>query len=140
MYGQAPESQARGRSARQDDLERRAALLAVAHADGAVVGLGDPARDREPEPRPARRAPAGALTVAVEDRRALRGGDPRARVGHLDDDRLALAARAHDDAAAARRELEGVGYEVVERLPELLGVRPQLQVERPVEHEGHATA
>ena len=116
--------------------ERRPPESPVATAIVPVVRLGDAPRDGQPQPGAAGRPPAGPLLVAVEDASPAR---PRAMPGPVsatsnDDRGLGPSRRhAHADPAPARRELEGVGDEVVERLPELLRVGEHLEVERPLE-------
>ena len=48
--------------------------------------------------------------------------DARPAVGHADFDRLAVAPQRHPHAAAARRELDGVGQQVREHLQQARGV------------------
>src|SRR5438093_8185718 len=74
---------------------------AIADGDAAVVVLGDPLGDREPEARPADRR-AGCPPEPIEHALAVLGPDARARV--LDRHAGAIAGRPHDDThrAAAR--------------------------------------
>src|SRR5919112_282994 len=111
-------------SGRDREAEPASPVQRALDGDVSAVRLDDAAHDREAEPGAAPLGGAGALPEAVEHVRQVLGRDPRAGVldGEADAGRVAVGGER--DAAAAGRELEGVGHQVGERLLEALGVGP----------------
>src|SRR5207302_2768809 len=86
----------------------------------AAVGLDDRLRDVEPKPRTGNLTVEGALRAeeALEQPLALAVGDPDAPVVDLDQDEAVAPVDGEVDRAGLRAELDRVGDEVVEHLPE----------------------
>jgi len=95
----------------------------AAHGDRAVHGLGEAARDGEPEAGAL--YAAGELGVAAvergEERGEMFGGDAAAGIRYFDTEVAGLAGGAQGDVAA-RGEFDGVAHEVEEGLAQALGV------------------
>src|SRR6185503_6920377 len=91
---------------RQPDHEFTAAAGAFARGmDAAAVHLGQPARERQPDPEAAREALTGAfgLREHLEDSRQRRRLDADAVIAHRDHRLGAVALQREADATAARR-------------------------------------
>ena len=112
----------------------RAALAGLAfQMDVAAQELGELSNDREAQPGPVILAGqhvvglAGELGLAefLEDRFPVFLGDSDPRVLDLDHHEPALGPGTQGDAPSLGRELDRVGEQVVEDLPQLARVLPQ---------------
>ena len=116
----------------QRDADRERAPLAglALQVDVAAEQLGQLADDRQAQPGPLMLAGqdvvalAGGLRLAelLEDRLPILLGDADPGILDLDDHEPALGAGPEGDAAPLGRELDGVGEQVVEDLPQLARV------------------
>src|SRR5437764_1101566 len=105
---------------RQPDADRRACVRRALDLDRPSVPLDDRLRDRQAEARAGDRAlhRVRAAEEALEQPLLFLLRNAEAGVLDLEDSQSFFGAEADLDAAAARRELERVRYEVVEHLGE----------------------
>src|SRR6267378_3676427 len=102
---------------RQLDREPGALSLALAlRVDGPAVQLDDVPHDRQSQPEAARWP--FALSEPLEDVRQELGLDPGTLVGHPDPRKRRGAFQTDIDTPAHRTELDGIGEEVPDHLPE----------------------
>src|SRR5262245_28241121 len=103
---------------RQGEPEAAAAPRGTLDADLPAHGLGQPQRDREPEPGSLTRALPRDLDALerLEERREVFGGDADAGILDAHQGHAAAALEPHLHASLVG-ELERVGHQVAEYLP-----------------------
>ena len=108
----------RGGEGKVDGEDGSAALARALSIDVAAVQLDDVSHDGEAEPEPAVSAADRrlALSESVEDERKELAANALARVADRDPRHRVAALEPDIDAAARRRELDGVGEEVPDHL------------------------
>src|SRR5690606_24520067 len=109
---------------RQYKADAAAAGFAVFGPDAAAVGLDDPARDSQPQPRAASRPAAGLLAPIelLEYRRQVDLGETGAAVFHGYQGSGCADAPFNKDLAARRRVVKRVIDQVIKYPPDLSGV------------------
>jgi hypothetical protein len=128
----------------QPGEERRAHAGRARHRERAPQQLGELARQRQTEAGAVNLALHVALELAelLEDPLLVLGSDPDARVGHREDDGIAVGRERRRHAhLALLRELQRVGDEVAQDLGDLPLVRVEgRQIAGRLEHERHRFA
>src|SRR6266849_7913402 len=115
---------------RRRNTEWAAARVARFKHERAVMRLGDPFRDRQPQTR-ARAAASGIeLDEPIEYSFPFGGRDARAGVGHADPDGLAVRVDVDNDRASRWCVLDGVLHHVQHQLMEQIFVAAERNLGR----------